>query len=334
VSIDYELAESSGVRIAQLAPIKGNASAADISNVVSILREAASAAVEPVRSATGLTASETSQVLVVDRASWVRANVSSLQALLDPLIEKLPESHAAGLAGLEAGALLGFLSSKVLGQYDVFGGDRLLLVAPNIWSVSKQLDVELQPFAQWVALHEETHRAQLTAVPWLRHHMQAQINELADRFEPQELVQALIRVAGAVIDAATGRPGPSLAEALQTPGQKEILDRLVGIMALLEGHADVTMDEVGREQMPEVEQIRQRFNLRRDRVGNPLEEFIKRLIGLDAKIRQYREGAAFVRQVRSEAGDEAFAAVWQSPENLPTASEIAMPSQWIRRVHG
>jgi coenzyme F420 biosynthesis associated uncharacterized protein len=298
---------------------------------VATLREAAASAVEPVRQVTGLVANPMSTVLIVDRPTWVEANVESLHVMLEPVLRKLPEGASPAAAGVEAGALLGLLSTRVLGQYDLFGGDRLLLVAPNIWGVSQELGVDLRSFAQWVALHEETHRAQLTAVPWLRVFMREQMQELADGFEAQDVAAAAIKIVEALFDALAGRPGPSLPEVLQSPRQREVLERIVGLMALLEGHADVVMDEVGRTMMPGVEEIRQRFNKRRDRKGSNIESALKRLLGFDAKMRQYREGAAFVRFVRSEAGDEMFMRVWEGAHQLPTAEEIASPRLWLAR---
>jgi len=332
VSIDYDLARSSGRTLARWIPSRRSASSADVAHVVHTLRAAAATAVAPVREVTGLHASETSSVLVVDRPTWVEANVESLHIMLEPVLRRLPEGTSPAAAGVEAGALLGLLSTRVLGQYDVFGGDRLLLVAPNIWSISQQLEVDLNSFAQWVALHEETHRAQLTAVPWLRVFMRDQIEGLADGFEPHDLAQAAMKVGEAILDAFAGRPGPSLAEVLQSKQQQEVFERVVGVMALLEGHADVVMDEVGRTMLPGVQEIRDRFNRRRDRRGGTMESALKRLLGFDAKVRQYREGAAFVRSVRAEAGDQLFMRVWERPEHLPSAQEILEPRRWIDRV--
>lgn len=318
--------------MARWIPSRQGAAPRDVESVVSTLRSAAASAVEPVRAVTGLHASATSQVLVVDRPTWVEANVQSLHIMLEPVLRKLPQGASPAAAGVEAGALLGLLSTRVLGQYDVFGGDRLLLVAPNIWSVARQLHVDLNDFAQWVALHEETHRAQLTAVPWLRVFMREQIEELADGFEPHDLAVAAAKVVQAIVDAFAGRPGPSLAEVMQSPRQQQVLDRVVGVMALLEGHADVVMDEVGRTMLPGVQEIRARFNRRRDHRGNALEAALKRLLGFDAKMRQYREGAAFVRTVRAEAGDALFMRVWEAPHLLPRAEEITSPRLWIDRA--
>ena len=148
-----------------------------------------------------------------------------------------------------------------------------------------------------------------------------------------ELLNRLGAVAQAVVTAARGRPGPSLMEAVQTPAQREVFDRLTGLMSLLEGHADYVMDEVGPAHVPTVATIRERFAVRRSQAGT-VDGFARRMLGLETKLRQYTRGADFVRAVIARAGDQGFAQVWAEPANLPTAGEIEDPEAWVRRVLG
>ena len=104
-------------------------------------------------------------------------------------------------------------------------------------------------------------------------------------------------------------------------------------MSLLEGHADVVMDGVGPEVIPSVEHIRARFTQRRKGVGS-LDKLLRRLLGLDQKMAQYRDGAVFVRAAVDKVGMEGFNAVWAEPANLPTKAEIHDPDAWVTRVHG
>ena len=135
--------------------------------------------------------------LIVDRAGWIHANVDSFKAMLDPVVDKLndrkkatPNATAAAIGGkvtgAEMGGLLAFLSSKILGQYDLAPGGtpRLLLVAPNIVATERKLEVDPTDFRRWVAMHEETHRVQFTAVPWLRDHMVTESQGLAVDLAP------------------------------------------------------------------------------------------------------------------------------------------------------
>jgi coenzyme F420 biosynthesis associated uncharacterized protein len=226
------------------------------------------------------------------------------------------------------GLLLGFLASKVLGQFDPFyePAGRLLLVAPNIVHVERELDCDPTDFRLWVCLHEETHRVQFTAVPWMRDHLFSEMHAIADTIEPGKMLDDVLgRVSGVV------RGEGSLLDVISSPEQKEILDRVTGVMSLLEGHADVVMDGVGPSVIPSVGEIRQKFDRRRQGVGT-LDRLLRRLLGLDAKMAQYRDGARFVRGVVDKVGMHEFNAVWESPANLPTKAEIADPSAWVGRV--
>jgi coenzyme F420 biosynthesis associated uncharacterized protein len=334
--VDWDLAVSLGSRIAGDGPA---VTPAEAETAVAALRGYADRSTRLVRDFTGLEADErTAPVLVVDRPGWVQANADGFATVLGPVIDRLSEKKGApsGLAlavgsrvtGTEVGLLLGFLASKVLGQFDPFHepSGRLLLVAPNIVHVERELRCDPADFRLWVCLHEETHRVQFTAVPWMREHLFAEMTALAETVEPSSLLDdGLKRVSQAV------RGGGNLLEALGTPEQREILDRVTGVMSLLEGHADVVMDGVGPEVIPSVAEIRRKFNERRKGVGT-LDRLLRRLLGLDAKMAQYRDGARFVRGVVDKTGMADFNAVWERPENLPTKAEIADPSAWVSRV--
>jgi coenzyme F420 biosynthesis associated uncharacterized protein len=204
-------------------------------------------------------------------------------------------------------------------------------VAPNIVHVEREIHADPHDFRLWVCLHEETHRVQFTAVPWMRGHLFSEIEALADTIEPTRLLDdGLKRVTDAL---KGGVGGGSLVDLMSSPQQKEILDRVTGVMSLLEGHADVVMDGVGPTVIPSVEQIRAAFNERRKGVGT-LDRILRRLLGLDAKMAQYRDGAAFVRAVVDKVGMAEFNAVWAGPDNLPSKTEIADPEAWVTRVLG
>jgi len=298
-------------------------------------------------------------VLVVDRPGWVRANVAGFREILKPLLDKMQERRggtpggavlgAVGgkVTGVELGMLLSFLASRVLGQYETFApatrelpagaknGGRLLLVAPNIVQAERQLDVDPHDFRLWVCLHEETHRVQFTAVDWMRDHMRSLLDEFVEAtdLDASALSSLVTDGLGEAIRIARGDSDASLADLFQNERQREIVDQLTGIMSLLEGHADVVMDGVGPEVIPTVAEIRRKFTQRRKGAGT-FDRLLRRLLGLDAKMRQYRDGAAFVREVNEKVGLSGFNAVWAEPANLPSKSEILDPSSWVTRVHG
>jgi coenzyme F420 biosynthesis associated uncharacterized protein len=334
--VDWDLAVTIGTRVAGEGP-QVTREVAD--QVVTELRDDANLSTGLVREFTGLVAEErTAPVLAVDRPGWIRANADGFATVLAPLVDKLSEKKGApaGLSlavgsrvtGAEVGLLLGFLASKVLGQFDPFfaPAGRLLLVAPNIVHVERELGCDPTDFRLWVCLHEETHRVQFTAVPWMRDHLFSEINAIAETMEPGKLLDdALGRVSEVI------RGDGSLLDVIGSPEQKEILDRVTGVMSLLEGHADVVMDGVGPSVIPSVAEIRRKFDRRRKGVGT-LDRLLRRLLGLDAKMAQYRDGARFVRGVVDKVGMHEFNAVWASPDNLPTKAEIADPSAWVGRV--
>lgn len=341
--MDWDLAVSTAKRLMRPGP---EVSSEDAQETVAELRRCAAVAEGHVRAYTGLHAeSASAPVLVVDRPAWVQANADGLRVLIQPLLDTLrdkrgdpgPVSAAIGsrITGVEVGGLLAYLSGKVLGQFDPFAGaGRLLLVAPNVVSVERELAVDPHDFRLWVCLHEETHRVQFTAVPWLRDHLLGQIAELlaGTELDPQRLAVMLREGAQQIGRMLRGGSESSLLDVVQTAEQRAVLERLTAVMSLLEGHADVVMDGVGPQVVPSVDDIRSKFTARRDGAG-PVDQMIRRLLGFDAKLRQYHDGAVFVRGVVAKVGIEGFNAVWSSPDNLPDRAEVADPGRWVARVH-
>jgi coenzyme F420 biosynthesis associated uncharacterized protein len=334
--VDWDFAVTVGSRVAGPGP---EVSADEAEAAVLELREGAARSTPLVREFTGLhTEAGTAPVLVVDRTGWLRANADGFAKLLSPIVDKLVEkkgppsafAEAVGsrVTGAEVGLMLGFLGSKVLGQFDPFHAPhgRLLLVAPNIVHVEREIGADPRDFRLWVCLHEETHRVQFTANPWLGDHLMTQMNAVAETIEPSAVLDGLRRGAEAIRGG-----GGSVLDLFSSPEQKEILDRVTGVMSLLEGHADVVMDGVGPTVIPSVAQIRKKFNQRRQGVGT-LDKMLRRILGLDAKMAQYRDGAVFVRHVVDKVGMADFNAVWSGPDTLPSKAEISDPDAWVARV--
>lgn len=342
--IDWKFALATAERLSRPGPTLDRAEVAD---VMGDLRESATMAVTPVREFTGLTQGWHSPVLVVDRPRWVEANLQSFEVVMGPVDAKLTELGKAPqgplapkIAGAEIGAIMAFLAGKVLGQFDPFWtspiGDagRLLLVAPNIVHVERELEVDPTDFRRWVCLHEETHRAQLTGVPWMRDHLLSLVTEVVDTMAPDGAgdLTANVSVALAeVLRIVRGQSEKSLSEVFQSPEQAEVIGRVTGLMSLLEGHADVVMDDIGPEVIPTVRTIRKKFDQRR-RSPKGLAGVVRRLMGFESKMRQYRDGATFVRAIHDTVGREGFDAVWAAPEQLPSREEILEPDLWIKRV--
>jgi coenzyme F420 biosynthesis associated uncharacterized protein len=358
--VDWDLAVATGRRLVSPGP---SVSPSEAREAVLQLRAFAADAHSHVASFTRLDApTDGAAVAVIDRPGWIQANASGFRTVLEPLVDKIqerrprtgssPVSDAVGakVTGVQTGSLLAFLATKVLGQYELFPpygvdpGDkpgRLLLVAPNIVSAEREMGVDPRDFRLWVCLHEETHRVQFGAVPWLRAHMMDEIRAFvaATDVDPAAVAARLKAAAAAAYGAIKdgfdpdSAEGGSLVEAVQTPEQREILDRITALMSLLEGHADYVMDGVGPSVVPSVATIRSKFQSRRRDAGR-IELVVRRLLGVDAKLRQYRDGERFVRGVVERSGMVGFNRVWHGAHNLPDKHEIAHPDAWVERVVG
>jgi coenzyme F420 biosynthesis associated uncharacterized protein len=290
---------------------------------------------------------------VVDRAGWVRANTVNFASLIGKLERELLDQvvpRGGGLATAsmaianrwittrQLGFLLGFMGQRVLGQYDLAllsaeaTPGKLLFVEENIRATARTLGVPLGPFRTWIALHETTHAFEFEAHPWLRPY-------LADRLERQmALVGGDVRQMGRDALQGLGRAlrgeddgGGHWMERMMGEEQRRLFRETQAVMSLLEGFSDYVMDEVGKDLVPDVERISQRFHERRTN-RTPFERAILRITGMDLKMEQYRTGEAFVRAIAAARGRDALTHLWDGPESLPRDGEIGTPERWIARV--
>lgn len=341
-AIDWGAAVRAGQRLAPSGP---DVSTAQAKQAVADLQQFSAKAELIVRDTTGLGDGLPIELaVVVDRPHWIEATAAGMAELTAPLAARLGDKisqapKAKAVAGAQIGLVLSFLSSRVLGQYDplappapgsVSGAPgRLLLVAPNIIKVERELSADPVDFRMWVCLHESTHRLQFTAVPWLREHFRSMVADFAAAADtdPAELLRRLV-------SAVSGRGGErrSWIETIQSPEQRALFDQMMALMTLLEGHADHVMDAVGPTVIPSVAKIRESFTVRRKKGRGPFDRILRSLLGMDMKMAQYVKGAAFVGTVVDRVGMDAFNAIWTSPETLPTRAETTDPESWIARV--
>ena len=368
-------------RMTALIPAGPSASHSVRASSVAVLRRSAREAPTWVARITGLhraaqQVAETTRVSVVDRAGLVRASTRALRGLM----EQVPApraSEAVRLVGAaEMAGAMSLIATRMLGQVvpdasigagagrsggEEPGGERtgevsaeggrrpsssphLLLVAPNVLAMRRQLDLDMLDLPAWVCLHETTHAVQLMAAPWLGSY----------------LADSMRTVIGAVVEAVyggagSGERGPrprrgSMVRIAARAGRGRVLEGLTNLrersevaslaaaLTFLEGHAEVVLDDVRPNRMPSVHRLR--AVLSRSRAvdggigpGPGLGALLlHRLMGLEAKEAQYADGAAFVRSVVTRIGHEGLNAVWADPELLPTPAELARPDVWVRRV--
>ena len=355
-------------RLTALIPAGPSASRSARASSVAVLRRSALEAPAWVARITGLNraaqqVAETTRVSVVDRAGLVRVSTRALRGLMEQ-VPAPQASEAVRLVGAaEMAGAMSLLATRLLGQVvpaagtgaDGGGGrggeasPHLLLVAPNVLAMRRQLDLDMLDLPAWVCLHEMTHAVQLAAAPWLGPY----------------LSDSMRMVIGAVVEAVYGGPGggadgtgeqglrrrPGRAariaaragrgrvlEGLTNFKERSEVASLAAALTFLEGHAEVVLDDVHPNRMPSVHRLRAVLSRSRAAdagigpgpgLGSLL---LHRLMGLEAKEAQYADGAAFVRSVVTRIGHEGLNAVWADPELLPTPAELARPDVWVRRV--
>lgn len=293
---------------------------------------------------TGLQAPGNPDVAVVSRTEWVENNIASFSGLMAPVTDRLGEERRLGhgIAGrimaAELGAVLGFLSRRVLGQYELVlptadgrDGDTVMFVGANVLSMERRFEFRPAEFRFWVALHESTHRLQFQGVPWLRSYFLGLVEDLVDASKPEP--GRMGRLTDEFRQAAEeGRPlidEKGLFGLLASPRQREVIDKVQALMSLLEGHGHVVMDRIGEREL--VSQARM-SRILASRRNDPRTAMFMRLIGLEMKMKQYEIGARFIGGVEERAGWSALTAAWERPSNLPTLEEIEDPVSWLYRV--
>ena len=376
-------------RLTALIPAGPSASRSARASSVAVLRRSALEAPAWVARITGLNraaqqVAETTRVSVVDRAGLVRASTRALRGLMEQ-VPAPPASEAIQLVGAaEVAGAMSLLATRLLGQVvptapsrphghgtgaatpgtapvsdmtagggGQVGSPHLLLVAPNVLAVRRQMDLDMLDLPAWVCLHEMTHAVQLAAAPWLGPY-------LSDSM--RMVIGAVVEAAYGGADGAGSAGGGSQQELGSRPrrgravrlaaraGRGRVLEGLMNVtdraevaslaaaLTFLEGHAEVVLDDVHPNRMPSVHRLRAVLSRSRAAdggigpgpgLGSLL---LHRLMGLEAKEAQYADGAAFVRSVVARIGHEGLNVVWTDPALLPTPAEIARPDVWVRRV--
>ncbi len=294
------------------------------------------------------------RVAVVDRGAWVAANTSAFAALMGRLEVGLLDQLLPPGAGLakaamtlanrwvtttQMGVLLGFMGQRVLGQYDLAlisaeaEPGRLLFVEENIRSAARAMEVPLEPFRTWIALHETTHAYEFEAHPWLRPYLASRLERQVSMFSDDAagLGRDAVRQMGASLRGEGRRDDQHWLERLMTDEQRQVFRETQAVMSLLEGFGDHVMDEVGRDLVPGHARISARFHGRRAN-RSPFERAMLRITGMDLKMEQYRRGEEFVAGIEGIAGPQALRRLWDGPETLPTPDEMDDPAAWVRRV--
>jgi coenzyme F420 biosynthesis associated uncharacterized protein len=297
---------------------------------------------------------------LIDRAEWAEANIAGMTSLLKPLADKLGHRLDSlpwaarvaqrALVSIEVGVLLGYVSRRVLGQYDVLVPDAdetprrrrrrgappgtvLLFVGPNIVETERRFGFVPRDFALWVALHEVTHRFQFDGVPWLRPRFLGLVESYigAVNLDPRSLLGRLREAVKALVSRRVPPEQKNPAYLLATPEQRAVLDDIQALMAVVEGHGNFVMDSIGARVIPSFGRMRHVFERRRDQTRG-LQRAIQHVIGLEMKLRQYELGQRFCERVVELRGADVLGELWVAPDRFPTMTELKEPERWLARV--
>jgi len=290
---------------------------------------------------TGLRPPNRAAVQLLDRRGWIDANISSMRELLAPLLDKMGDRMARSpiapigrrVAGTETGVLLGYVAQRVLGQYDLLvpeSGDAVYYVGPNVLALEKRFGFRPREFRKWIALHELTHRAQFTGIPWLRSYFLSLVRDTVGGvdLDPRRFVSLLARAADDLRRGRNPVDEGGLLYLLAAPDQRAALERVQALMSLLEGHGNAVMNRLGARYVEGQARMASVLEARRRNGG--LTAVLHRLMGLELKLRQYELGESFVDGVEALGGSIDVA--WRGPEWLPTLVELAEPETWWARV--
>jgi coenzyme F420 biosynthesis associated uncharacterized protein len=304
---------------------------------------------------TGLRAPGQASAAVLDRSQWIDANVASMQRMLAPFTERVGERLAhspiapigRAAAGAEMGVLLGYLSQRVLGQYDLLVptdeingapvqpvDDAVYYVGANIVALEKRFAFRPRDFRLWIAIHEVTHRAQFTGVPWMREYFLSLVKDSLGMLDadPSRLLTAINRAIDAVRAGRNPLDDGGLIGLIATPEQRVSLTKVQALMSLLEGHGNAVMNHLGAGHVAGQERMARVLHARRQARG--MSGQMQKLLGFEMKMRQYEVGERFVLEIERVAGLAALDVVWTRPQTLPTLEELAEPRTWLDRMNG
>jgi coenzyme F420 biosynthesis associated uncharacterized protein len=287
----------------------------------------------------------------IGRREWVAANIGSMRALLGPVLDRaanglgpvkpVVQIGAGLMMSAEVGVIVGYLAQRVLGQYELVLIDesasphppRLLFVLPNLGQAVEAFDADEREFMTWVTLHEVTHAVQFAGVPWLQGHLASLVGELLGSAEARIEAPHRLRLPTRpeLERLYAGIRSGDLFSIVMNKSERDTIDRVQAVMAVIEGHAEHVMDAVAPDLLPSLPRLRRSLDSRR-RTQSRLSRLVGRLLGLELKLRQYERGKAFCDAIVRRAGPGALRVVFSAPEALPSLAEIGEPTAWLERT--
>ena len=320
-------------------------------------RELAHVAEVRISTLTSLPSPAAGELNPTDRATWAAENQQSFRILVEPLASKftdlmgssqLPGMGGSGmesmlaplgpaLLGIQAGTMIGFMSHRVLGQFDTgipaMDHDRPYVIVPNLDDFAIDHGVDHRQVRLWAALHEVAfHR--IMSIEWIR----GRFVELVETFYETVDIDASDLLAK--LSGAMGDPGElqrmfgdeqDAAGLITGTSDPERLADLQAFTAFIEGYADRVVAIAGIGLVPSIERIETAYNRRRTE-PNQAEQFLQQFAGLALERHRAIDAKQFCDDVVERWGDEALDKVWEDPTNMPRLEELTDPIGWAARV--
>jgi coenzyme F420 biosynthesis associated uncharacterized protein len=275
----------------------------------------------------GLPTTPRAELLVVDRHGWIGGNLRSLERLFGDV--DVAGAEAKVLAW-EGGAFVGLVARIVLAQFDPFR-DQLIVVYPNLGDMARGSGL------RWLMFHEVTHLAQFRAAPWIPDRIvelgrdvltTPQEGWAKDALSklPERLLEIVRGARRAIEDEGQTMP---LLDLLPEAQRKSVL-KLHALVTLLEGHATLITELIGKRVLPDYEALAARIEQRKRRPA--IVKLLESIAGLEMKRQQYVLGRGFCEAVWKHGGPRALDPAWRGPEWVPTLDELRAPDLWLDRV--
>jgi putative hydrolase len=317
-----------------------------------------------VSEATGISAALTVPTRTVDRATWANLTLTDLEPVLGALAAALGRTDAdddgtpAAAAGFTpdmlfammmplllggwAGSMIGLLSHRALGQYDLplplDGPPTLLFTERNVEAFAEEWSLPLDELRYALALREVVHGAQ-RSVPWVRDRLLRLARAYVGAYEVQPDAMegqfgGLDPADPSSMEAIARLADPDiLLGAMRSERQAPLLAELQRFVSVLEGYTDVVVEMLGERMVTSharLDEALRRHRLERgDATG-----FVDRLLGLELDRGHYETGVAFCRGVmeRSEGTLDQLNRLWSDESMVPTEAELVAPGLWLARI--
>jgi putative hydrolase len=303
-------------------------------------------------------------IVPVTRGQWATTTLESWRPLFERLASSLtppatpttpdpsdPLSFMAPLMammgpmmmGMTAGSMIGHLSRRSFGQYDLpvprIAKDDVMVIPANFerfaseWSIPAD-DLRLWVCAQEIAMHS------VLRIPHVRATVDEFLSAYAAGFEPDPnaLEDRLGSMEFDMSDPAAmsgmqsmfGDP-ELLLGAIQSQAQRDMLPKFEALIAAMVGYVDHIVDAVGSSLLSNTTMISEAVRRRRVEADDS-DRFVERLFGLELTQATYDRGAAFVAGIVERAGNDGLVRLWESERTLPTPAELEAPGLWLARI--